>query len=284
MLTAASEHLSSRGHSDIFTAHFEFPSSTAIGPAIVVIEDVKLSQQLSRLHLTLWQGGLLSQAPWLTPSVSRRNVFAYTIHTNLRALKGITMPTGYEVASAAALPSPPNFEKLIANHVDDGWEKSKMPSFASRWRSLHNWAFYMPRGEPITPGVLDMWIRLESGERITQGALAYVVDSFPYNLHTFLVAPELPKLTKVSRDTPREDQRTNLIFPTLVMDLEVKTALPEVGVEWLAVRVMSKQIKNGAFDLDVLVRDVDGGIVALSHQVALIFPLGKNAGKSKATL
>lgn len=142
----------------------------------------------------------------------------------------------------------------------------------------------MPRGEPITPGVLDMWIRPESGERITQSTLVYVVDSFLYNLHTFLGAPELPKLTKVSRDTPRENQRTNLTFLTLVMNLEVKAALPEEGVEWLALRVLSKQIRNGIFDLDVLIRDVNGGIVATSYQTAMILSLAKNAGKPKATL
>lgn len=40
-------------------------------------------------------------------------------------------------------------------------------------------------------------------------------------------------------------------FPTVVMNLEAKAALPEDGVEWLAVQVTSKQIKDGRSDLDV---------------------------------
>ncbi|RYP35916.1 hypothetical protein DL767_003605 [Monosporascus sp. MG133] len=294
MLAAASAHLSPRGQPDTLTAHFEYPDRTAVGPAIVVVEDVKLTGQLSTLHLTLWQDGLLSQAPWVTPSVSRRVVLAYTTHTNLRTFAGITLPTGYEATAAAALPPLPDFDALKTKSGDDNWEEPKVPkSSESVMRSLRNWRFYMPRRGPLTPGVLDMWIRTASGERITQRALAYVVDSFPYNLHTFLAAPELRALLQPPRDREEEartrearaevasadESRASLWFPTVVMNLEAKTALPEEGVEWLAVRVTSKQIKDGKFDLDVLVRDVEGEIVALSHHVAMILNIERNTKK-----
>ncbi|CAN8100755.1 unnamed protein product [Discula destructiva] len=84
MLAAAGTHLSPRNHPDTLAAHIEFPSRSTPGAAIVKIEDVKLSGQLSILHLTLWQGGLLPQAPWITPNASRRIVLAYTTHANLR--------------------------------------------------------------------------------------------------------------------------------------------------------------------------------------------------------
>ncbi|KAK7757679.1 hypothetical protein SLS62_000056 [Diatrype stigma] len=290
MLAAASAHLSSRGQCDTLTAHFEYPNRTAVGSAIVIIEDVKLSGQLSTLHLTLWQGGLLSQAPWITPS-SRRAVLAYTTHTDLRTFTGITLPTGYETTPAAELPSPmPDFEVLKTKSADDAWEEAKLPQSSAFLRSLRNWTFYLPRGGPLTPGVLDMWIRLASGERITQAALPYVVDSFPYNLHTFLAAPELRELllnpppdhedgSKVKEVREKDKQRASLWFPTVVMNLEAKMALPEEGVEWLAVRVTSKQIKDGKFDLDVLVHDIDGDIVALSHHVAMVLSMERNLGK-----
>lgn len=84
MLAAARAHLSSRGQTDTFTAHIEYPNRTTAGPAIVAIEDVKLGRQLSTLHLTLWQDGLLPEAPWISPSpVSRRTVVAYTPHTQI---------------------------------------------------------------------------------------------------------------------------------------------------------------------------------------------------------
>lgn len=294
MLAAASARLSSQNQPDTLTAHFEYPSRTAVGPAIVVIEDVKLGPTLSILHLTLWQGEFLAQAPWIKPSASRRTVLAYTTHTNLRTFSGITLPTSYGVSPAVRLVPPPAIKAVETQGADEHWEESKLPMSKSSglWRSLRNWRFYMPRGEPLIPGFLDIWIRTTSGERITQGMLPYVVDSFPWNMHAFLVAPELRQQfetpqdqaggaggKKKKRDTARDEQRAGLWFPTVLMNVEVKKALPPEGVDWLAVRVTIKQIKEGRFDLDVLVRDVEGEIVALSHHVAMILSIERNTAK-----
>ncbi|KAI1084800.1 thioesterase family protein [Whalleya microplaca] len=300
MLAAASMHLSSRDQPDTLTAHFEYLGRTFPGPAIVVIEDVKLSKsQLSTLQLTLWQGGLQSQKPWITPSVSRRFVIAYSTHTDLRTFGGLSMPTGYESSPAAALPDPlPDFKALKNDAADDAWEETKLPAASGPMHSLRNWRFYLPRAGPLTPGMLDMWIRATSGKPITQAALPYVVDSFPFNSNAYLAAPEMRQLLlgpsprdpdhksssggKAKEDRDEEGQveaRASLWFPTVVMNLETKMALPEEGAEWLAVRVTSKQIKDGKFDLEVLVRDVEGDMVALSHHVALIVSIEKNTAK-----
>ncbi|OKL58778.1 hypothetical protein UA08_05552 [Talaromyces atroroseus] len=292
MLAAASMHLSSRGQCDTLTAHFEYLNRTKIGPAVVVIEDMKLGRQLTTLHLTLWQDGLISQAPWVDTSVSRRRVLAYTTNANLRTFTGISLPTGYEVTPAAALPSPPDFEALKNNGADDHWEKSKSPeSLSEHLASIYTWNLYVPRGGPLSPGVLDMWICMANGEHITQTALTYVVDSFPYNLHIFLATPALLELLnapperaadpQVQEVRQRNQQRSVLWSPTVVLNLEAKMALPENGVEWLAVRVTSKQIRNGTLDLEVLVRDVDGGLVALSNQVAMLVSMDRNTGGNK---
>ncbi|KAL1866366.1 hypothetical protein Daus18300_006830 [Diaporthe australafricana] len=300
MLAAARTHLSARGQPHTLTAHFEYPSRTSPGPAVVKVEEIKLSGQLSTLHLTLWQGALTAHAPWVAPA-SRRIVLAYTTHTNLRAFAGITLPTGFEGTPAAELPPLPDFEALKRNGpkgADATWEESKLPMAAqTAARSLQNWRFYVAREGPLAPGVLDMWICLASGERITQDALAYVVDSFPYNLHEFLAAPELRELLQAARKgkaagnnaegkeiKSRDESRATMWFPTVVMNFEVKTALPEEGVEWLAVRVTSKQIKEGKFDLDISVRDVDGELVALSNHVAMIVSIERNTRGAKASL
>ncbi|KAK7994641.1 hypothetical protein PG991_016229 [Apiospora marii] len=304
MLAAARVHLTPRGQPDTLTAHFEFPDRTFAGPAVISVDEVNIGQQLSRLHLTLWQGGLLSQVPWIDSQTSRRAVLAYTTHTNLQTFTGISLPTGYEGTDAAALPPLPDFEALKARVRDGTWEEPEIPKHVSTlMRSLQNWHFYIPQKEPFSPGVLDMWIRLASGEPITQAALAYVVDSFPYNMHTFLAAPEIRQLLQSQPDPQgeteekraqraevkeRDEGRAALWFPTVVMNLEAKTALPAEGVEWLAARVTSKQIKDGRFDLDILVRDVDGELVALSHHVAMIVSVERNTKKmgvsSKASL
>jgi hypothetical protein len=69
-----------------------------------------------------------------------------------------------------------------------------MPPFSWPLHSLRNWHFHLPRADPLTPGVLDMWIRATSRERMTQVMLRYVVDSFPINMHAYLAAPGLREL------------------------------------------------------------------------------------------
>ncbi|KAH8164228.1 hypothetical protein CIB48_g4027 [Xylaria polymorpha] len=308
MLVAARVHLSSRDQPDTLTAHFEYPARTSPGPAVIVIEDVKLGRsQLSTLHLTLWQGGLKAEAPWITPSVSRRAILAYTTHTNLQTFGGFSLPTGYGSTPAAALPDPfPDFDILKASGKDEGWEENVLPPTSQALHSLRNWHFYLPRAGPLTPGVLDMWIRAASGERMTQAILPYLVDSFPFTMHAYLAAPELRELlmppspnsdpkassdaadkTSGTEDRDEDGQaeaRASLWFPTVVMNLEVKGALPEAGAEWLNVRVTSKQIKDGRFDLEVLVREAEGEIIALSHHVALVLSIERNTAKSKSSL
>ncbi|KAH9900494.1 thioesterase family protein [Xylariomycetidae sp. FL2044] len=309
MLAAAREQLSRHGQPDTLTAHFEYPNRAAPGPALVLIEDVKLSpHQLSTLHLTLWQGKLLEVAPWVDRTASRRIVLAYTTHTNLASFTGITMPTGWEGTPDAALPEPlPDFDALKSQGGDGAWEEAHLPKVsADAMRSLKNWHLYLPRAGPLAPGVMDVWMRLASGERITSGALPYVTDTFPHEMHTYLAAPELRELilqqqqqqqqqaasTSAEGDgSPQaQDQKKGgdaphavLWFPTVVLNLEVKAPLPEEGAEWLAVRVTSKLIKDGRFDLEVVVRDVEGEVVALSHHVALILTIERNTGKKRSS-
>lgn len=120
---------------------------------------------------------------------------------------------------------------------------------------------------------------------------------FQYNLHEFLAAPQVRDLLLASRPeevvakTEQEKeieakgkQRGAMWFPTIVLNLEVKAVLPKSGVEWLAIRVSSKQIKDGRFDLEVSVRDTEGEMVALSHHVAMILTMERNTKKAKASL
>ncbi|KAI1394391.1 thioesterase family protein [Hypoxylon trugodes] len=297
MLATASAYLSSRNQPDTLTAHFEYPGRTAVGPAIVVVDDVKPGRQLSIIHLTLWQGGLLAEAPWVDRAVSRRAVLAYATHTNLQTFTGMTWPTGWKVTAEATLPPTPDFKVLKTEGVDQTWEEYTLPkSSASLWRSLCNWRFYLPRKGPLTPGVLDMWLCTASGERITQKALPYVVDSFPFNMHRFLVAPELLALleappaqgsdgdARAKEVREKDQQRASLWYPTVVMNIEAKAALPEEGVEWLNVRITSKQIMDGRFDLDILVRDTEGELVSLSHHVALVLSIERNTKRAPPAL
>ncbi|KAI0152993.1 thioesterase family protein [Xylariaceae sp. FL1272] len=318
MLAAANAHLASRGQPDTLTAHFEYPARISPGPAMITIEDIKIGHSLlCTLHLTMWQHGLQPQKPWIAPQVSQRVILAYSTHTNLRTMEGLSVSTAFEAAHAdAPSHSLPDFEMLKATGVDVAWAETLLPaSSASTLLSLRNWHFYLPRGEAAVPGTLDMWLRLASGERITQAVLPYVVDSFPFNLSEYIIAPEVKQMLRQQgllmeqqkqpsyeakatsadgtaqkgEESSSTGARASLWLPTVVMNLEVKTALPDEGVEWIAVRIVAKEMKNGRFDMEVIVRDTDDELIALSHHVALMLDVeraarSKTKSKSKASL
>lgn len=65
----------------------------------------------------------------------------------------------------------------------------------------------------------------------------------------------------------------------MVLNLEIKKLLPPEGVEWLFVRVRAKVIRNGRMDLEVVVMDAEGDVVAISNHVALIMGTERNLAK-----
>lgn len=98
---------------------------------------------------------------------------------------------------------------------------------------------------------------------------AYLHKSNPYAI----------KSTKENLTTPTP---TGLSwYPTVVLNIDFKKALPEAGVEWLFVRAVTKQIRNGRMDIDVVILDEDGDIVALSQHVALAVDSSRNVAKRK---
>lgn len=60
------------------------------------------------------------------------------------------------------------------------------------------------------------------------------------------------------------------------MNLDIKKSLPEEGAEWLFARVDTKQIKNGRMDIDLVIMDKTGDVVALSNHVALAVDVARN--------
>jgi len=70
-------------------------------------------------------------------------------------------------------------------------------------------------------------------------------------------------------------------YPTVCLSLDVKKPLPSEGVQWLFSRVRAKQIKNGRMDLEVVILDEEGDLVALSHHIALILGAERNMAKNE---
>ncbi|KAK3328646.1 thioesterase-like superfamily-domain-containing protein [Cercophora scortea] len=267
ILQAASIHLAPRNQQGVLTAHFEYIGRTEAGPAVIVIEDIKLGRQLSTIHATLYQHALLPQPPWTTPASTRKNIVAYLTMTNLQNERGISLPTAF-----ALQPSPPPVDHVaLATNTDPNWTAVKVTHAAFSYnRSLTNAEYFVPRQGQPHKSVIDLWVRMASGEGFTNASLGYVVDCWPYVVEAY--RPAAPgAVDPFAHDAV-------FWYPTVVLNLEMKKALPERGVEWLQLRVLSKQIRNGRLDLEVLVLDGEGELVALSHHVDLILGSERNTG------
>ncbi|KAL4815010.1 thioesterase-like superfamily-domain-containing protein [Aspergillus spinulosporus] len=65
-------------------------------------------------------------------------------------------------------------------------------------------------------------------------------------------------------------------YPTVTMNIDLKTRLPPGGVEWLHSRVVTRMVRGSRADLEVLILDQDGELIATSTQVALVVDPARN--------
>ncbi|EFX04941.1 thioesterase family protein [Grosmannia clavigera kw1407] len=290
-LRVVQTHLAGRGQPDTVIAHVEYVSRTEIGPAVFVVDEVKLGQRTSVVHVSLFQHALATQAPWITPGQSRREAVAYLTNSALDRETGLSLPTGYVLQPAALPPPPPpaDFARLGRDGVDDHWQRRPIPPGSYR-AVMAQTEFYVPKWQlqqPESPpkhhpspqqrSIVDMWIRLATGERFTNTLLGFVADVWPYVVESY--RPQ-------SDDDPDDayfDPSQIFWYPTLALNLDVKKALPPDGVEWLFVRIASKQIRNGRLDLEVVILDDHHDLVALSHHVSLILDASRNLSERSHT-
>lgn len=275
LLRAAHNHLAPRRQPDTVTVHFEFLNRTEAGPAIIVVEDVKLGRTLSVLHLTLYQRGLLSHAPWVTPGTSRKELVAYVTNGDIASERGVSLSTPFLPLSP---PLPPVDLPSLSRGEDRLWHRMALPDGPfGRIRSLQNMEYYVPRAGQQQGNRIDLWMRLAAragpgrGGGFTNASLAYVVDAWPYVVEQHRPAPG------AGTEPFRHDQA--FWYPTVALNLEVKKALPAEGVEWLFMRETTKSVKNGRFDLEVVVLDAAGELVAVATHVNLIVDASRNTAE-----
>ena len=182
--------------------------------------------------------------------------------------RGISLATGWSV------PTPAADLAALPRDEDPNWQRMHI-WLMKRLHMMNNLEFYMPRAGHPGPGTQDLWIRLAVGERFTDTSLGYVADA---------AAVCIPELFRAeSRDGPPPPGRfgatVGFWYPTVTMDLDVKKKLPAAGVEWLRLRVASKVIQDGRYDMELVVFDEQGDLVAIGHHVAMLVGLEKNFAK-----
>lgn len=216
---------------------------------------------------------------------NREEVVCYLTRTNFDLEEGITLDTDF-----ALHPSPPPVD-LSALHQDRdaNWYLQPRMPFAEFRKASTKLAFHFPRQESgcmngsVERGLGDQWARLTTGERFTNETLGFYADMFPMPVESYRRDGEGGRSQIVSRDpkTGREvvvaeGKGATFWYPTVLLNLDFKKALPEEGVEWLFSRCRAKQIKNGRMDLEIVIMDKDDDVVAVSHHVCLAVPASRN--------
>lgn len=247
--------------------HLEFLRRTSIGPAIFKVKDVKLGKGTSVIHVTLYQD-----------SGKREEVVAYITNTNLAAETGVTFPTGWTLQPA---PPPANITALKSG-TDQAWQEQKSMPFAIFRRASQHVNFYFPKQGQRMRSLADQWMCFSNGEKFTNSSIGYVCDMFPQILESYRTgsdpyAVEAPRTADEINQLAKEQRGfASAWYPTLLLNLDIKKALPEEGVEFLFLRVRAKQIKNGRYDLEIVILDETGDIVALSHHVCMVLSAERN--------
>ncbi|KAI9821579.1 MAG: hypothetical protein M1832_003253 [Thelocarpon impressellum] len=242
------------------TLHLEFLRRTQVGPALFTVKDVKLGRQMSTIHVSL------SQA-------EREEVAGYITNSNIATEAGLSLETDW-----ALQPGPPPVDLVrLRQDGDPRWAAQEEMPFASFRKAATKVDVFLPRSGQQHRSLADEWIRFANGERFTNESLGYVADSWPQVVESFRPAdgPDILEGLQPEAGAKNKGWATHW-YPTLLLNLDVKKSLPADGVEWLFVRVRAKSIKNGRFDLEVVILDDTDDVVALSHHVCLIVSAARN--------
>lgn len=249
--------------------HLDFLRRTSAGPATFTVRDVKLGRQTSTIHVALSQdGGTLSRP-------RDEEVVGYITHSNISAEKGLSLTTPFELQPR---PAPVDLGALRRS-ADVCWARRDNLPFAAFRKASQKVTFHFPRVTQVR-GIVDEWLCFASGERFTNASLGYVADMFPSPVET-IVGDTNPYDFSQEENRVEFERRIQRWYPTLVFNLDIKKRLPEDGVDWLFVRVTSKKIKNGRLDLEIVILDDSGDVVALSHHVNLVLGADRNIAKRR---
>ncbi|KAL1953005.1 hypothetical protein VTO42DRAFT_3776 [Malbranchea cinnamomea] len=289
------------GSPDPITVHLTFLRRTEPGPATFRVQDTKLGSRTSTLHITLSQtdadGGV------------RDEVAGYITVSNIATEEGPSITTRY-----ALVPPPPpgadgsrrvDLAKLAREGRDGEWAPFAVPLSSMR-RATKHIEFFIPTAEENAKrGFVEQWVRFRPYGKLRKwddAALGFLIDMFPMILETFderpwdkpddassgstasaATAAQQAEKKKKEAMTPEQKAASVLKFwyPTVLLNVEFKKKLPPGGSEWLYSRVITKALKNGRMDLDIVVLDEHGDVVALSNHVALIVSAERNLAARK---
>ncbi|EEH36812.1 hypothetical protein PAAG_07230 [Paracoccidioides lutzii Pb01] len=252
-----------------------FLRRSLVGPAFLTVRDVKLGARISTIQVTM------SQADSSFPTGSRGRkidkVTGFVTISDPVSEAGVSAPCSWTVYPPPPDSKAPQFSPGHNGQLVPGspWKKTILcyPEFR---RASSNSEFW----EPVDPrlderrAITDQWARLRPNGpkgglgRWTGEALAYLVDIFPVALGNL----EIMTAKEMGSEPP-------FWFPTIVLHIDFKKPLPKGGVEWLYSRITTKVVRNGRTDIEVVVMDEQGDVVALATQLGLVVGSNRNTGE-----
>ncbi len=247
--------------------HLDFLRRTQIGLATFLVKDVKLGRQTSIVHVTLIQD-------------DREEVVGSFTNSNISTEIGVTYPTDWQL-QPQSLPIS-SFSALESGN-DPLWGERKEWPFAEFRKASLKVRSWFPRQGQRNAACLDMWYCFkDSHSRFTNESLGYVCDTFPQIIEQYVLGGLDPYSIEFEKRYTQEQQKkimshdARMWYPTLLLNMEIKKALPEEGARWLFVRLQAKTIKNGRYDLEVLCLDETGDLVAISNHVCFAVSSERN--------
>ncbi|KAK6502099.1 hypothetical protein TWF481_009908 [Arthrobotrys musiformis] len=263
MLRAAATHMTTT-HARIsppqqhaISFHGMFMIKTNAGAVELKVTDTKIGRGYSVLHVELLQEGM-------------RCVNAYVTMTNIDNESGPNLNTFWEKPDPG-LVGRKNLDKLLTPEGVEGWFEHPKP-FAD-FREVSKRTRFFSSVKP-TPGVVSNWGTFTNpAESITNEAIALIADLFVGVVERMESEAE----TGEGKQSGSEMfQSAKFWYPTLSFTMDVKKSLPKEGVKWVFSKVHSQQVKNGRWDLQVVMLDEDGELLATSTQVALMVDASRN--------
>lgn len=245
------------------------------GPAQLDIEDIKLGARTSLIRITLSQQNL-----------AREKIVKLT---GLVTISNLATETGLSLASGWTLsPRPAIFvfpQKSTSRDFGSDqtiqtspWKRARVPHPEFRKATSHVEVYVAETASQNASHrhLTDQWAALrwtdEDGRSVegrwTNEAAAFLLDVFP------------TALTNLEAEATADDSVTApMWFPTLSLNIDFKKELSKDGVEWLFSRVTMKSIKNGRTDIEVVLMDESGELVALATQAGLAMSSARNRAK-----
>lgn len=250
-----------------------FLRRTGTGPATLDVQDVKLGARTSTIHVSLLQERDKAPHGLETKMAGYITVTPASRETGISARK---------LSPGVGLPEDPvdlGMLKQTGKDEKNGWGRYESPFLEFR-KATRNVEMYTKDKATLLgqaeDGAVQQWCRfLPGGEkkgRWTNDAVAFLVDMFPSALSGF------DRLASKAATGSEETLGGKFWYPTVALNLDMRKRLPESGVEWLFCRVSSTAIVDGRSDIQVVVLDETGDVVAIASQVGLVLSASRNIG------